>query len=96
MKMAAGGGWGPFFGRKWARGGLEEAKNDDFDRKLTQMDANGGWNCLRSEVRGPKSDVGGPKTGKMAFILFSCCFLFSCLAAVYFRPSGRSAFPGQS
>ena len=30
--------------------GVEEAQNDDFDRKLTQMDANGGGNRPRSEV----------------------------------------------
>lgn len=36
------------------------------------------------EVRGPKSEVGGPKTGKIiAFILFSC------LAAVFCRSEVR-------
>ena len=34
-----------------------------------------------AEIRGLKSEVGGPKTGKISLILFSCCFLFSCLAA---------------
>ena len=60
-------------GRKWACGGLEEAQNDDFDRKLTQMDANGGGNCPRSEVRSPRS--GGRRQEKWP----SSCFpVVSC------------------
>jgi len=35
------------------------------------------------------SEVGGPKTGKIVFILFSCCFLFSCLAADFCRSEDR-------
>ena len=58
--------------------GSGRASNTDFE---PQMDANGReWGA--GTTRGPKSEVGGPKTGKIiAFILFSCCFLFSCLAA---------------
>ena len=41
---------GAIFRPKMAPEGSGEAKNDDFDRKLTQMDANGGGIRLRSEV----------------------------------------------
>ena len=71
--------------------GVEEAKNEDFDRRLTQMGAGiaprSEVRSPRSEVRGRKSEVRGTKTGKIVFILFSCCFLFSCLAG-WFLPVG--------